>query len=103
MERLYEQIYRLVQRIPHGRVATYGQIAAMVGIPRRARQVGYALAALQRGEPRPAVPWHRVVNAQGRSSLGEEQMVRLRGEGVLCDDSGRINLRQFGWEGEMER
>ncbi|MCA9691294.1 MAG: MGMT family protein, partial [Myxococcales bacterium] len=52
----YARIYRLVDRIPRGRVATYGQIAAFADLPGRARQVGYALAALPNGSP---LPWHR--------------------------------------------
>jgi methylated-DNA-protein-cysteine methyltransferase related protein len=98
---LYERIYETVRRIPEGTVATYGQIAAMSGIPRGARQVGYAMAALGRGRPRPDVPWHRVVNAKGESSIGEEQIVRLRAEGIQFDENDRINLTIFGWD-EME-
>lgn len=103
MERQYEQVYRVIERIPVGQVATYGQIADMVGIPRGARQVGYALAALERGQLRAVVPWHRVVNAQGRSSLGEEQIDLLREEGVIFDETGRVDLRQFGWDGVSVR
>ena len=98
---LYERIYENVQRIPEGQVATYGQIAALSGIPRGARQVGYAMAALGRGRPRPNVPWHRVVNAKGESSIGEEQIVRLQAEGICFNDKGRIDLKIYGWdEGE---
>jgi methylated-DNA-protein-cysteine methyltransferase related protein len=99
---LYERIYEIVRRIPEGTVATYGQIAAMSGIPRGARQVGYAMAALGRGRPRPDVPWHRVVNAKGESSIGEEQIVRLQAEGIQFDENDRINLKIFGWDGMEE-
>ena len=99
---LYERIYKTVQRIPEGTVATYGQIAAMAGIPRGARQVGYAMAALGRGCPRPEVPWHRVVNAKGESSIGEKQIVRLESEGIPFDENGRIDLKMFGWDGLEE-
>jgi methylated-DNA-protein-cysteine methyltransferase-like protein len=99
---LYERIYEVVMKIPEGHVATYGQIAASAGIPRGARQVGYAMAALGRGRPRPEVPWHRVVNAKGESSIGEEQVIRLEAEGVPFDDKGRIDLKQFGWDGWEE-
>ena len=95
---LYERIYDVTKRIPHGRVATYGQIAHMVGMPKAARQVGYAMAALGRGAPRPDVPWHRVVNAKGESSIGGEQIERLKAEGVAFDANGRIDLRRFGWQ-----
>ena len=99
---LYERIYATVQRIPEGTVATYGQIASMTGIPKGARQVGYAMAALGRGRPRPDVPWHRVVNAKGESSIGEEQIVRLEAEGIQFNDKGRIDLKVFGWDGWEE-
>ncbi len=97
-EGLYERIYEVTRRIPRGRVATYGQIARLVGMPKAARQVGYAMAALGRGAPRPDVPWHRVVNAKGESSIGGEQIERLRAEGVVFDALGRIDLRRFGWQ-----
>lgn len=99
---LYERIYENVQQIPEGTVATYGHIAVMSGIPRGARQVGYAMAALGRGGPRPEVPWHRVVNAKGESSIGEEQVVRLQAEGIQFDENGRIDLKVFGWDGLEE-
>jgi methylated-DNA-protein-cysteine methyltransferase-like protein len=95
---LYERIYDVAKRIPRGEVATYGQIAHMVGMPKAARQVGYAMAALGRGAPRPDVPWHRVVNAKGESSIGGEQIERLKAEGVVFDANGRIDLRRFGWQ-----
>lgn len=95
---LYERIYDVAKRIPRGRVATYGQIAHMMGMPKAARQVGYAMAALGRGAPRPDVPWHRVVNAKGESSIGGEQIERLKAEGVVFDANGRIDLRCFGWQ-----
>jgi len=95
---LYARIYAVVARIPRGRVATYGQIAALAGLPGRARQVGYALHALPDGSP---LPWHRVVNARGMSSLpgasGQEQRRRLARERVVFDDE-RIDLRRFGWK-----
>ena len=94
---LYERIYEVVERIPEGRVATYGQIAHLSGIPKGARQVGYAMAALGRGTPRSGVPWHRVVNAKGESSIGGEQVTRLEAEGVVFNGRGRIDLKAYGW------
>lgn len=99
---LYERIYEAVMQIPEGHVSTYGKIAGLAGIPRGARQVGYAMAALGRGRPRPEVPWHRVVNAKGESSIGEEQIVRLEAEGVTFNEQGRIDLKIFGWDGLEE-
>jgi len=99
---LYERIYEVTKQIPEGCVATYGQIAKIAGIPKGARQVGYAMAALGRGTPRPDVPWHRVVNAKGESSVGGEQIARLESEGVVFDEQGRIDLRRFVWGGPIE-
>jgi len=101
-----ERIYAVIQKIPSGQVATYGQIAALVGIPGHARQVGYALSALAEGSP---VPWHRVVNARGEISLrsgGSEadlrQRLRLEAEGVVFDKQGRIPLELFQWRPESQ-
>jgi methylated-DNA-protein-cysteine methyltransferase-like protein len=94
----YTRIYAIVRRIPSGRVASYGQVAALAGLHGRARQVGYALHALKSD----AVPWHRVINAAGRISLrgpsAITQRVRLAREGVASDDGGRIDLKRFGWK-----
>ncbi|HEY9422405.1 MAG TPA: DNA alkylation repair protein [Thermoanaerobaculia bacterium] len=102
-----EKIYAVVRRIPPGRVATYGQVAALAGLPRRARLVGQAL----RNTPEDtSLPWQRVVNAGGRiSSRGgigwEEGLQRhlLEEEGVVFDKGGRIDLERFGWEPEAPR
>ena len=99
MNAAYEEIYRVVGLIPRGRVATYGQIAELAGLPRQARRVGYALSALPRGT---AVPWQRVVNASGEISMrahpGAERRQRnlLRLEGIAFD-RGRIPLDRFQW------
>ena len=61
----WKRIYEIVRKVPRGRVATYGQVAALAGLKGHARQVGYALHALPNGT---TVPWHRVINAQGRVS-----------------------------------
>ncbi len=96
----YRRIYAVVGRIPYGRVATYGQIAALAGLPGAARQVGYALHALPEAT---AVPWHRVINARGtvsrRAVPGAElvQRVRLEGEGVAFDPRGRVPLERYRW------
>lgn len=100
-ESTFQRIYAAVRRVPRGQVATYGQIAAVAGFPGRARQVGYALAALPNGS---AVPWHRVINAQGRLSLertapggGVIQRQRLEREGITFV-GGRVSLERFGWK-----
>jgi len=73
----YARIYSVVRRIPRGRVATYGQIARLAGLPGQARQVGYALHAMATERP---VPWHRVINARGeisrRSHPGSDEAQR---------------------------
>jgi methylated-DNA-protein-cysteine methyltransferase-like protein len=91
----WQRIYAVVRRIPRGRVATYGQVAELAGLPGRARQVGYALHALPDGS---RVPWQRVVNARGgvspRSLPGPERYQRklLEAEGVPFDGEGRVDL-----------
>lgn len=87
-------------------MVTYGQVAAMAGRPGRARQVGWALAALPHGTP---VPWHRVVNARGevspRSGGGPHALIQrtlLEEEGVELDPRGRIDLARFRWEEDSE-
>ena len=83
-----------------GRVATYGQIAELAGIPQQPRQVGYALYALRRGSD---VPWHRVINARGevsaRSAPGTEGLQRaaLESEGVVFDTGGCVDLARYQW------
>jgi methylated-DNA-protein-cysteine methyltransferase-like protein len=99
---MFEQIYEVIRRIPPGRVATYGQIARLAGMPREARTVGWALHSLPEGSD---VPWQRVINAQGRVSFrpGSEgaalQQALLEEEGIVFDRDGRVNLKLYGWEG----
>jgi methylated-DNA-protein-cysteine methyltransferase-like protein len=96
----HQRIYRAVRRVPRGRVATYGQIAELAGLGGHARQVGYALHALPEDSD---VPWHRVINAQGRISLGGDglagrvQRQLLEQEGVQFDARGRVSLERFRW------
>ena len=97
---LYPNIYKVVKEIPPGRVATYGQIAAIVGSG-TPRTVGYAMAALRLDD----VPWQRVLNSQGRISQrtggaeDSQQQQLLTEEGVLFDRLGRVDFEQVGWEG----
>jgi methylated-DNA-protein-cysteine methyltransferase-like protein len=102
MNPLWQRIYAVVERIPEGRVATYGQVAALAGLPRQARLVGYSLHGLPDGS---TLPWQRVVNAQGRVSQRAEpgyseglQRHLLEEEGVVFDLSGRIDLKRYRWE-----
>jgi methylated-DNA-protein-cysteine methyltransferase related protein len=98
-EPFFARVYRLVRSIPKGRVVTYGQVAEILGTPRGARAVGWALRGL---DPRrePLVPWHRVVGSGGRISLREGpggllQRRRLRAEGVRFRN-GRVDLTRHG-------
>ncbi len=98
----YARICEVVRRIPRGRVATYGQVARLAGLAGHARQVGYAMSALEDGT---RVPWHRVINARGeispRSDPAGDGDVRqrelLRQEGVMFDERGRVPLMKFRW------
>ena len=96
-----EAIYAVIRRIPRGWVATYGQVAAMAGIPRRARLVGQVLQQLGQVTD---IPWHRVVNAKGEVSYslsrngGDALQQRLlEKEGVEFDARNRFNLERFRW------
>jgi methylated-DNA-protein-cysteine methyltransferase related protein len=104
----YEQVYAIVRRIPPGKVVSYGRIAQMLGAPNAARAVGYALRALKDKQANPAyedIPWHRVVNSQGRISIvnrehGADMQARLlREEGVVVDEELRIDLDRYLWSG----
>ena len=91
-------VLKLVKKIPRGRVATYGQLATLLGRPRSARAVGQALRRAD------GVPWHRVVNAQGaisrrsRMSGMMTQRIRLEQEGIVFR-RGRVVLVRFRWRG----
>lgn len=95
----YDDIYRWVRRVPEGKVATYGQIAGLAG-KCTARQVGYAMAALRDDS---GVPWHRIINSQGKISLrtGSEghllQRILLEAEGVVFSGDDEIDLAQYRW------
>jgi methylated-DNA-protein-cysteine methyltransferase-like protein len=100
----WEEVYRVVRRIPRGRVATYGDVARVAGKPRGARQVGYALAAL-RGA-RHDVPWQRVLGARPRGKASVSildpvgaavQRRLLEREGVRFDERARVDLGRYGW------
>jgi methylated-DNA-protein-cysteine methyltransferase-like protein len=97
----YRKIYAVVKRIPAGRVATYGQVAALAGLARHARQVGYALHALPDDTD---LPWQRVINSKGEVSLRAEpgrdgyQRHLLAEEGVELDERGRVDLARYLWD-----
>src|SRR5262245_8404245 len=93
----FERVWKLVARIPRGRVATYGQLSELIG--RRLTPLGIAWAL--RAVPEGALPWHRIVNASGGVSTNAEhpglQRKLLEAEGVVFDARGKIDLTRFGW------
>jgi methylated-DNA-protein-cysteine methyltransferase related protein len=106
MRNFYEQVYAVVRRIPRGKVTSYGRIAQMLGRPRAARAVGYAMNALKdKDETYADVAWQRVINSQGRISIvnrensANRQAELLREEGVVVDDNLRVNLDIYLWSG----
>jgi methylated-DNA-protein-cysteine methyltransferase-like protein len=103
----YEQVYAVVRRVPPGQVTTYGRVAEMLGRPRAARAVGYALNALKDKQDADyeSVPWQRVINSQGRISIinrefsAKQQADILRSEGVIVSTDLRIDLDRSLWQG----
>ena len=95
----YERIWQFVKQIPRGKVATYGQIARIAGIEGHARFVGYALHGLPQNA---GIPWHRVINSQGRISLSgpsaRRQRRLLESEKIEFSRAGKINLKVFQWK-----
>lgn len=102
-QRFFDAVYELVREIPRGRVATYGQIGGLLERSGGARTVGWAMRALPRGGN---VPWQRVINSQGHISLTGRsaalQKALLESEGVVFDETGRVDLRKFGWEPNLD-
>ncbi len=98
-QELYIAVYQTVSEIPAGKVATYGQIAKLLGLPTYARHVGFALSHLDSDS---SVPWYRVVNSQGKTHprhAGKPsfQKERLEAEGIKFNKSGKIPLKIYQW------
>ena len=97
---LHDRIFEAVRLIPAGSVATYGQIANIVGCSPRV--VGYAMHSVSAEDD---VPWQRVINSKGKISFPvgtegyDEQKAILEAEGIVFDEMGKIDLKKFGWEG----
>ena len=102
---VYKKIYALVGKVPRGRVASYGQIARLVDRC-TARMVGYAMAAVPEGS---GIPWHRIINSQGRispRSAGDGSLAQkalLESEGISFDVAGRVDLEKVSWQGPGKR
>ena len=99
---LAQYILTVVSLIPVGKVATYGQIAQLAGLPKHARLVGYVLKHIDAGAD---LPWYRVINSQGKISLGkldddganvQQQKLLAEGEAVIA---GKIDLKKYQWKG----
>lgn len=104
----YQKVYAIVWQIPRGEVTSYGRIAEMLDSPGAARQVGYAMSALKNRGDDPAykeIPWHRVVNHQGRIVIkgsGEGRLYQaelLQDEGVEINKDLKVNLDKHLWDG----
>ena len=101
----YKEVWKVVSEIPMGHVLTYGEVARLSGLPRAARRVSQAL---RRAPADMKLPWHRVINSQGKISFPEDsigwkkQKDILEGEGVVFL-KGKINLEQFGYRGAVDR
>lgn len=102
---LAQLILQVVALIPYGKVATYGQIAKMAGLPKHARLVG---RVLQQVEDKP-LPWHRVINSQGKISLSKLdaqgdnlQIIKLQAENIVVN-AAKINLKLYQWDGEISK
>lgn len=99
-----ERVFKLVRRIPRGRVMTYGQVAAILGEGYTPRTVGFVMHSAE-GD----LPWHRVINAQGACSTGglllpsNKQQLMLEREGVKFDERGRCNLQLYVWMPELKQ
>ncbi len=96
----YKEIYKIVQKIPKGKIATYGQIAKLMGYSKHARHIGFALSKLDNNSK---VPWHRVINSKGKISprgikgCDDYQRILLEEEGIIFNKQGIISLKKFQW------
>lgn len=102
----FEHVWDIVKQVPRGKIVSYGQIAALLGSPRAARTVGWALHSMPDNME---IPWHRVINSQGRISIGDcghssdIQQLLLEQEGVVFDDRGTVDMKIFQWRPTSEK
>lgn len=101
MNELSNQIVKTIKSIPYGKVLSYGAVAALSGNPRAARQVSWILKSQTK---KLDLPWHRVINSQGKISIKDPtghllQKRLLEEEGVLFSNSGKVDLTIFQWNG----
>lgn len=97
-DRPFERVWRLLRKVPRGRVATYGQLSEMIAYRLTPVGIGWAIRAAPEG----TVPWHRVVAAKGRISTDREhpglQREMLESEGVRFDATGAVDLTRHAWK-----
>ena len=98
------RIYETIREIPAGRVASYGQIAEIAGIPRGARQVGWALRQLPRGHD---VPWYRVITSSGKIAFDEGTRAFSKQRGLLLKEdvpviNGRVDMQNYRWQPDLD-
>lgn len=101
MEPFTEKVINYINAVPAGRVATYGQIAKLAGNPRAARQVSRLLHTMS---DKHNLPWHRIINAQGKIVIANpgRQIELLTEEGIEVTAGGKVNLKHFQWQPDME-
>jgi methylated-DNA-protein-cysteine methyltransferase related protein len=105
LEKYFEKVYAIVLQIPKGKVATYGQIAAILGSPRNARIVGWAMNSAPENIN---IPCHRVVNKAGDLSpeyvFGNKaiQQIMLEQEGITFKSDGKIDMKKHLWDGNIK-
>ncbi|PJZ61151.1 MGMT family protein [Leptospira adleri] len=103
----FKEVYKLVKKVPKGKVTSYGRIAALLGKPRAARAVGYALNALSKTQEQ-TVPWQRVINSQGKISFRGDtgrsilQRKMLENEGIKFSASETVDLDVYGWPNPIQ-
>ncbi len=101
-ESFYTKVYEIVKKIPSGKVTSYGRVAIILGNPRSARAVGYALNALKKDNTQ-EIPWQRVINSKGFISFKGDtfranlQRKLLEKEGIVFHSDARIDFKIFGW------
>ncbi|MDH3902914.1 MAG: methylated-DNA--[protein]-cysteine S-methyltransferase [Xanthomonadales bacterium] len=101
----YKEVWKVVSEIPSGHVLTYGEVARLSGLPRAARRVSQAL---RRAPGDMNLPWHRVINSQGKISFPEDSIGWKRQKDILESEGvvflkGKVNLDQFGYRGAVDR
>lgn len=95
----HQAVIQVIKNIPKGRVASYGQVACLAGKPGAARQIAWFLHSSSR---KYKLPWHRVINSQGKISLPDphysKQKRLLKKEGIEFSEAQRVDMREFGWQ-----